>query len=223
MRTVCIILARSGSKGITRKNMMNFCGKPLIYWSIQNALDSKLVDDVYVSTDSKEIKEYSEKCGTIVIDRPVELATDTVESDPSLIHALDFMESPDIVVNLQATSPVREANDIDMAIQKFKESDFDSLFSATKLDDICLWNDKMESISFDYQKRGRRQDRKPFYWENGSIFVFTPENLKKYKNRMGGNIGMFIMPFSKSFQIDDPEDVSIAEYFMKKEILKDLT
>src|SRR4051812_30272931 len=110
MKTVCIIPARGGSKGIPRKNLIDFCGKPLISWSIAQARNSKFISDVFVTTDIREIAQQSETFGAKIIQRPDELATDTASSEAALIHAVDEIEKKgkiDLVVFLQATSPIR--------------------------------------------------------------------------------------------------------------------
>ena len=118
---VAIIPARGGSKGIPKKNIIDFCGKPLIAWSIQNAIQSELVQDVHVSSDSDEILEVSKAYGAKVIKRPSELALDTTPSELALIHALEHIEplhkNVDLIVFLQVTSPLRLAEDIDTSIR----------------------------------------------------------------------------------------------------------
>jgi N-acylneuraminate cytidylyltransferase len=225
MKIVCIIPARGGSKGIPRKNILDFCGKPLIAWSIEQALESQYIDKVYVSTDDKKIAEISKKYGAEIIQRPSELSTDTASSEEALLHALSIIEKQtkvDAVLFLQATSPIRESKDIDEAIETFQSQGADSLFSAAILEDFCIWkkeNNILKSITFDYKNRGRRQDREPYYLENGSLYIFKPEILHKYKNRLGGKIIMYIMPYWKSFEIDTWEDIEICEYFMLTRII----
>jgi len=224
MSIVCVIPARGGSKAIPKKNIMPFCGKPLIAWTIEQALEAKCIDEVYVTSDDNEILYQSMLHGAIPISRPSELATDNATSESAILHALDVIpDIPQYVVFLQATSPLRTAQDIDRAVLICKHGDFDSLFSASTLDDYCIWGEKDEyftSINFDYKNRVRRQLREPSYLENGSIFVFRPFVLRHYNNRMGGRIGMYEMPFWKSFELDSPEDIEIVEYFFKEKILK---
>lgn len=139
---ISIILSRGGSKAIPRKNIIDFCGKPLIAWSIEQAKGSKYIKGVYVSTDDREIAEVSEKYGAKVIWRPASLATDISPSEDALLHAIVEIEKEknvDLVVFLQATSPVRETTDIDNAIEKFISERADSLFSAAILEDFCIW------------------------------------------------------------------------------------
>lgn len=223
---IAIIPARGGSKAIPKKNIMNFCGKPLIAWSIEHAIKSKYVTDVYVTTDDPEIACISQKYGAKIIWRPAELATDTASTEEALLHAIAEIEREekiDEVVFLQATSPVRESQDVEKALEKFFEEKADSLFSAAVLEDFCIWEigqDNMKSITFDYKKRGRRQDRKPYFLENGSIYIFKPEVLRQYNNRLGGKMAFYPMPLWKSYEIDSVEDIEFCEYFMISKILR---
>ncbi|OGL40570.1 MAG: hypothetical protein A2042_05310 [Candidatus Schekmanbacteria bacterium GWA2_38_11] len=223
---ITIIPARCGSKSIHRKNIIDFCGKPLIAWTIEHALKSRYVKGVYVTTESDEIENVSKRYGAEIIRRPTKLATDTSSSEEALLHVISEIEKYrqiDTIVFLQATSPLREEDDIDKALEKFFSEKADSLFSATMLEDFCLWeiiNGKFKSVTFDYKNRGRRQDRKPYYLENGSIYIFNPDILRKYSNRLGGKIVFYPMPLWKSYEIDSIEDLKICEYFMKSRLLK---
>jgi len=227
LKIVSIIPARGGSKAIPQKNIINFCGKPLLAWTIKQALNSCYIEKVYVSTDDSNIAEIATKYGAKVIERPKELATDASSSEEALLHALDFIEKKeklkvDIVVFLQCTSPLRECEDIDNAVRKFVEEKADSLFSVARLEDFCVWkkeNNGLVSVTFDYKNRGMRQDREPYYLENGSIYIFKPEILRRYKNRIGGRIIIYEMPYWKSYEIDSWEDLEICEYFMMRKIL----
>ena len=220
-RAIVIIPARGGSKSIPKKNIVPFCGKPLLSWSIIQAKDAILVDEVYVSTDDKEIATVARAYGAKVIDRPAEISGDTATSESALAHALqEITPAPDYVVFLQATSPVRESKDIDNAIRKIKAEDADSLFSGAQLHDFGVWKvdgEKRESITYDYQKRGRRQDatRVGYYVENGSMYVFTPNTLSRLNNRLGGKIVISEMELWKSFEIDEPDDITFCELIFK--------
>ncbi len=222
-RTICIIPARGGSKGIPGKNLIDFCGRPLLQWSIFQARESGAIDEVYVSSDDRKILETAVAAGASPVERPASLAVDTASSEEALLHALDRAEEEkekaDTVVFLQATSPVREAGDIRAALKFFQEQKADSLFSAAVLDDICLWKKKeeaLESLTFDYRKRGRRQDRNPYYLENGSIYIFKSDSLRTCKNRLGGKIVVFPMPLWKSFEIDSPADIDLCAHYMRR-------
>lgn len=222
-----IIPARAGSKGIPGKNIMDFCGKPLIAWSIEQALNSGRVSNVYVSTDGDDIAGVSEEYGARVIRRPKELATDTSSTEDALIHAMkeiELAEDFSSIVFLQATSPLRESDDIDNAIETFVNGSFDSLFSMSVMDDWCLWRDDgggLDSFTYDYRNRGRRQERKPLYLENGSIYIYSKEMFYRERNRIGGKVGMYEMPFEHSFEIDSVRDVHLCELFMEEIIKKE--
>lgn len=227
LQIIAIIPARGGSKGIPKKNIIDFCGKPLITWSIEQALGSKYIKDVYISSDNKEILKIAKNAGAQTIIRPQKLAGDTSSSEETLLHAINYIqksnkEKIDIIVFLQATSPLRTSEDINNAMKLFISQKADSLFSAAVLEDFYIWNyqnEKLTSLNYDYRNRGIRQERTPVYLENGSIYIFKPEMLKKYNNRLGGKIAMFIMDYWKSYEIDKLEDIEIYEYFMQK-ILK---
>lgn len=219
---IAIIPARGGSKSIPQKNLIDFCDKPLIAWTIEDAIKSKFIRDVYVSTDDRKIGDIARQYGAKVIWRPKKLATDSSSSEEALLHAILKIEKNkqiDAVVFLQATSPLREDGDIDRAVEKFFSQNADSLFSAAVLKDFCAWkviNGDLKSITYDYKNRGIRQNRAPYYLENGSIYIFKPEILKKGNNRLGGKIAIYEMPYWKSFEIDEMEDIELCEYFMKR-------
>jgi N-acylneuraminate cytidylyltransferase len=223
---VALIPARGGSKGIPKKNIINFCGKPLIQWSIEAALGSNYIKDVYVSSDNRAILKISESAGAKTIVRPKILATNISSTEEALLHAIKEIEKKypiDIVVFLQATSPLRTSDDIDLALKEFLKNKTDSLFSASILHDPCIWiykNKKFDSLTYDYKNRKRRQERKPLYLENGSIYIFKPRIIKLRGNRLGGKISVYLMPFWKSYEIDKPEDFEVCEYYMKRYLSK---
>ncbi|MBT3697399.1 MAG: acylneuraminate cytidylyltransferase family protein [Gammaproteobacteria bacterium] len=228
MNIICIIPARGNSKEIIDKNIINFCGKPLIAWSIEQALASEGIKDVYVSSDSDKILQISKEYGAKEIKRPDNIARDESTSEEALIHAINEIERDngkiDLVVFLQGTSPLRSSEDIDKAIALFINNQLDSLFSACDLKDLMVWKnieDNLTSINYDYENRKRRQDMQKQYGENGSIYIFKPKVIKQNMNRLGGKIGIYIMNEWKIHEIDTKEDIGICEYFMnKKELVK---
>jgi CMP-N,N'-diacetyllegionaminic acid synthase len=224
---VTIIPARGGSKGIIDKNIISLSGKPLLAWSIEQSLSSRWVTDTYVSTDSQRIANIATQNNAKVIQRPAELSADNSTSESALQHAIEHITTekglpPDIIVFLQCTSPLRQANDIDLAIEQFIEEEADSLISATKPDDITLWqeqNKQWRSLNFDYKNRGMRQNRTPTYIENGSIYIFTPKTLAQYNNRIGQNLSVYCMEFWQTWEIDTLDEVDLVEFYMKKYLL----
>ncbi len=224
---VAIIPARGGSKGIRKKNLTNFCEKPLVVWSIEQALKAKRISSVWVSSDLKEIQNITIESNARVIKRPKSISTDTSTAEATWLHALKIIEDEvgtvDLVVGLQPTSPLRESSDIDKAIKKFETTKCDSLFSGSEIGDFYIWQKRkrgIDSLNYDYKNRGRRQDFSKQYVENGSIYLFKPELLKKHNNRLSGKIEVSLMEFWKSFEIDSFEDVELCETLMKHYILK---
>jgi CMP-N,N'-diacetyllegionaminic acid synthase len=223
---VAVIPARGGSKGIPKKNLLDLCGKPLIAWSIEQALGAELIDEVYVTSDSDEILEVAKKYGAKTIKRPVEISGDNATSESAWIHALDTLkaEGKEVshIVCMQATSPVRHSHDLDQAIAKVKDEKLDSLFSVANIGDFFIWRKiggNYESINYDYKNRKRRQDFGEQLLENGSFYVSTPKLLKESNNRLGGKIGVHEMPLWKSFEIDEIENVKFIKMIMENYLL----
>lgn len=216
-KIVAIIPARGGSKGIPKKNIVDFCGLPLLAWSILQSKASHYIDDVYVSTDDPDIAEAARTYGANVIDRPKEISGDTATSESALIHAAEQIEKDGtrirFIVFLQATSPLRETKDIDNAINTFIKEKADSLFSGAEIGDLCIWKKEggeFKSFNSDYKNRKRRQDFGEQYAENGSIYVFTPDLLRAHNNRLGKKIAMSRMDFWKTFEIDTMHDLELC-------------
>ena len=212
-----IILARGGSKGIVNKNIINFCGKPLLAWTIDQCLGAKKVSDVWVSSDDDKILQVAEKYGAQIIKRPIEISDDSSTSESAWQHAINHLNdngvSVDIVLGPQVTSPLREVLDIDNAIDKFIEGNYDSMFAASIADDLFFWEELVTgitSINYDYKNRKRRQDLKEQIIENGSFYLFKPKVIKKNNNRFGGKIGYSKMDFFKMFEIDNPNDLRMC-------------
>ena len=132
--------------------------------------------------------------------------------------------SYDLVVFLQCTSPLRKKGDIDSSIEDFYDNQCDSLMSITEFDDLTLWsneNRKLKSINFNYENRGMRQDRASNLVENGSIYLFKPEIIFKYNNRLGGSIGIYKMDFWQTWEIDTLEEIDLIEFYLQKYIVSE--
>ena len=224
---VAIIPARGGSKGIPNKNIIDFCGKPLIAWTIEQCLQSKYIDNVWVSSDSQNILDIAEKYGAKTIKRPDDISGDFATSESAWIHSIKIIEEDnniDFVFAPQVTSPLREAKDIDNAIELFQKENYDSMFSSSIVEDLFFWkkdkNNKLQSVNYDYLNRQRRQDVQEQIIENGSFYIFKPEILKKYDNRFGGKIGHSKMEFWKMFEIDNLEDIRMCRALMQEFLIK---
>ncbi|MCY7296219.1 acylneuraminate cytidylyltransferase family protein [Alteromonas sp. a30] len=225
MNIACIIPARGGSKGIPGKNVKTLAGKPLIQWSIEQALNSQRINKgVYVSSDSDAILSVAETCGAIAVKRPDELSSDTASSEAALQHCIDVIRSQhdiDLIVFLQCTSPIRQQDDIDNAIATLLASEADSLLSVLTIKDYFVWqdsannNESAHSVNFDFQNRKRRQDLPTQYLENGSIYVFKPDVLAQYNNRLGGKIALYPMEKYCSQQIDDDAEFMLCDAILR--------
>lgn len=221
MNILAIIPARGGSKGIPRKNLQPLAGKPLLAYTIEQARRTPAITRVVVSTDDAEIAAVAEQYGAEVIWRPAEISGDDAASESALVHALDHLRDtegcePDLVVFLQATSPLRQPDDIQKAIETLQQQGADSLFSAAP-SHAFLWrlvDGQAEPVNYDYRQRPRRQERAPEYIENGSIYIFKPWVLREQSNRLGGKIALYVMGPLDSLQVDEPGDLALIEQVM---------
>jgi N-acylneuraminate cytidylyltransferase len=219
-----VIPARGGSKGVPDKNIRNLGGKPLIAWSIEQAMAVTTTSNVLVSTDSEVIAEVSKRHGAKVpFLRPQELAGDTTPTEPVLLHALDWYTQHrghvDAVILLQPTSPYRKDGTLAAAIAQYERERADSLLSVTE-NHHFFWRDlKDPKPLYDYQNRPRRQDisdDQRWYRENGSIYITNVNILRRNKNRLGGMISMYVMTEEESWEIDSFSDFSIVSSLMKE-------
>ncbi len=215
---LALIPARGGSKGIPGKNARLVAGKPLVAHSIEQARQTAAVDRVVVSTDDEIIAGIARELGAAVIHRPADISGDEASSESALIHALDHLEQeegyvPELVLFLQATSPLRQPHDLARAIDTLHEEQADSLFSACPVHGF-VWRLNargLNSVSYDFENRLRRQDLGEDLLENGSIYLFKPWVLRRHGNRLGGRIAVHRMDPLDSFQIDEPEDLPRME------------
>lgn len=225
-KILAIIPARGGSKEIPKKNVKIFNGRPLIEWTIKSALKSKLINKIIVSSDSKKILSMSKDLGVDTILRPKNISGDNDSVESAIKHTLSKLKNIyEVIVLLSPTSPIRKINDIDNAIRYFKSKNLDSCFSGARLTDFLIWNfnkknKTYKSINYDYKNRGIRQNRDQNFVENGSIYVFKNELIKNKNNRIGGNIGIYIMEFWQSFELDEKKDWKFLESIQKSYILK---
>lgn len=223
---VAIILARGGSKGIPNKNIVEFCGKPLISWTIGQCLASKYITEVWVSSDSQEILDIAIQYGAKIIRRPDDISGDLAGSESAWLHAIELIGEKnkiDFVFAPQITSPLRETQDINNAIKLFQKEKYDSMFSSCLVEDLFFWGEdsegKLQSINYDYHNRQRRQDMQKQIIENGSFYIFKPEIIKKHNNRFGGKIGHSKMNIWKMFEIDNMEDLKMCRILMQEFLL----
>lgn len=216
MNVVCVIPARGGSKGIPRKNMVPVAGKPLIVWTIEQAL---AVPDlrVIVSTEDAEIAAVARQAGAEVVVRPDELARDETASEPVIEHVIATLaetgERPDAVLFLQATSPVRLPGTLARALVEFERTGADSMLSVVP-ESPFLWRHTHPATSqYDYTARPRRQDLAPgelVYRENGALYLTRTEIYETLHNRLGGHIELFVLDPVEAIDIDTPVDLALT-------------
>nr|WP_298745196.1 acylneuraminate cytidylyltransferase family protein [uncultured Microbacterium sp.] len=225
MSILCVIPVRGGSKGVPGKNARIVAGKPLVVWSIEQALAAGL--DVLVSTDDAELAAIARAAGADVpFLRPAALAQDATPTEPVIVHAIRHRAAqgrrPDTVVLLQATSPVRLPGTIARAVRQFSETGVDSLVGVVAQTPF-FWHPPAAgeaaggggaTAEYDPTARPRRQDLQLddyFYKETGSIYVTRTELYEQQNNRIGGKVGLFVMDETESVDIDTLMDLRIAE------------
>ena len=222
MRIIAIIPARGGSKGIPRKNIKLLAGKPLVAYSIEVAIKSKYITKVFVSTDDEEIAQISKEYHGEVIKRPNGLAKDDSPTIDAVIHVLDTLQrekdSPDLIVLLQPTSPLRTVEDIDDALEIFMKNDCEAVVSSN-FDPSLYLSFKIEKsylkpfLGKKYFSM-RRQDLSPLYRPNGAIYIIKPEILLKYKSFYPPKTIPYLMPKKRSIDIDDELDFLISDFLI---------
>lgn len=212
-KPICLIPARAGSKGLADKNMLFFDGKPMIYHTIDAAIESGMFnkEDIYVSTDSLLYKEICEEREINVILRAEHLASDTATSYEVNEDFLKNFSRDQIFVLLQVTSPMRDGQDIKEALELYRTSGADHLVSYTKADkspELYVSLDERGYIqgNFGIDRGYRRQDRKEYYVPNGAMYISTKGKYLEDKSYFTDKTCAYIMSKKKSIDIDDRLD-----------------
>lgn len=227
MKRIAIIPARSGSKGLKDKNIIDLCGKPLIAYSIEAALETSLFDHVIVSTDSEHYAEIAQHYGAEVMMRGEALSNDKATTFMVLEDILKnrLLESIDYFVLLQPTSPLRTSKHITEAIEKFesKIEHFDFLVSMKEAEHAKVlvnpidYDESLKYFDTDFSNY-RRQGYKD-YSPNGAIFIAKPDSYLKQKHFFGAKALSYIMSAEDSVDIDGTLDLVVANAIMKMSLL----
>lgn len=206
LKNLALVPLRGGSKGIPKKNIKSIAGKPLCAWVLESAVNCKLIDDVYVSTDSEEIAEVvnSLDLGVKIVMRPSEFATDRASTESVMQHFVSKVNF-DVLTTIQATSPLLTSKHLEIAINQFEIENLDSMLTAVRSKRF-FWNDNGTPINYDPLSRPRRQDFKGTYMENGAFYLTKKSILEHFNCRLGGKIGIFEMPEETILEIDEPSD-----------------
>lgn len=224
---IAFVPVRCGSRSIPMKNIKEFCGKPLVYWSLAALQNTKSIDKIYVATDCDKIKEVvlDFEFGKVEIyDRDGENAGDHATTESVMLEFINkgYCFDDDLFFLVQATSPLVQAKDFDCALQKLKDESADSLLSCVKTKRF-FWNGNANAINYDYKNRPKRQDFIGLFMENGAIYINTVANIKKERNRLSGKIAIYEMDGFTAVEIDEDDDWIIAEKLMYKHILSQKT
>ena len=230
-KILAVTLARGGSKGVKNKNIKKILGKPLIYYTIREALKTSLINDYIISTDSRNILNISKKFGARApFLRPKKYSTDRASSVSALKHAVLWMEREkkikyDFIIELMCTNPLKKKNDIESLIKKLINTKADSVIAVNKLEDHHprrikkIVNDKIVDFCLKEKKESRRQDLKPdAYIRSGSIYGMKRDFLIKKNSRYGGkNSRPYILNSKRTINIDNDLDFLVAKEILKNE------
>ncbi|MDB9702527.1 acylneuraminate cytidylyltransferase family protein [Rhodospirillales bacterium] len=230
MKRLAVICARGGSKGITNKNLRMLCGKPLLAHTVEQARKSAMFDWIAVSSDSADILQAGDTAGAdFMIERPSELANDVAPKIPAIRHCAASVEKTtsvtiDIIVDLDATAPLRSIEDIKAAIEKLEVSDADNLVSGMIARRSPYFNlveeqqdGRVKLSKIPETPIARRQDAPRCFDLNASIFawkrgaLFSPNDYA-----LGDNTILFEMPEERSIDIDTELDFAFVEFMMSR-------
>ncbi|MEL6407861.1 MAG: acylneuraminate cytidylyltransferase family protein [Chloroflexota bacterium] len=228
---LAIIPARGGSKGVPRKNIRPFAGKPLIQWTIEAAQASEQLTRIIVSTDDLEAADIARNCGVdMPFMRPAAFAQDGSTDLDVYRHAVAWLSEntdymPDVVVWLRPTTPLRRTQDIDDAIVHFLSSDADCQRSVCKVEHHPYWMYVLKDNQLDAFVEGidvmrdypTRQSLPPAYRLNGAVDITRAKQVLETNKLYNGIMGAYVMPVERSMDIDTEKDFILAETLIKLE------
>jgi len=223
-KVLAIIPARSGSKGILNKNIKLLNDKPLISWTIEQALKAKLIDKIVISSDCDQVLKIASRYGfKDLTKRPAILSEDNSHTDDVIIYEMNRFPEFNTIIMLQPTSPLRSSLQIDQAIQSFFKKKAKAMVSVFKLKKSPFWVFKirgnyLESL-YDFKLvPKRRQDFKETYMLNGAIYITQKFFFVKQRSFLSNQTMYYEMSEEDSVDIDDIEDFKIAESLIKKKL-----
>lgn len=223
---LAIIPARSGSKRLPSKNILNLCGKPLISWTIEAAKKSQYIDEVLVTSDDNEILKIAEDHEVRAIKRPSYLASDTATSFDAIKHAINNTEEFKYIVFLQPTSPLRTSKHIDEAIKVFLNKNADAVISVTEMEHSPEWANKIPEsgsmVGFLKEEvvNKRSQDLDVYYRLNGAVYIIKTKKFLEFGGFfIHSNIYSYEMDRFSSIDIDTLVDFKFAEFVLSNCLL----
>lgn len=208
---VALVPLRGGSKSVPDKNIRLIAGKPLCAWVLEAACNSGMFTRVVVSTDSPHIAAVVRQLGLPVeiLDRPAEFATDSASTESVMLHAASVLDF-DVLVTIQATSPLVMPDDFRQASRLFVEGNYDSMLTAVRVKRF-FWREDATALNYDPMARPRRQDFPGSFMENGAFYFTRKELLRQTHCRLGGRIGIYEMPEETAVEIDEPGDWEVVQ------------
>lgn len=212
---LAVIPARAGSKGIPNKNLRLLNGYPLVYYAINNALQSKYITDIIVTTDSPLVSQFAKQLGVKVHQRPPELCGNEVTLDSVIYDAVPKDSNWDYIVTMQPTSPTLKTNSLDQAIFMAIEKNLDTVLSVINNPHLS-WSEKDNQKIPNYAARVNRQYLPPEYSETGA-FVISKASVVTERTRIGKKIDVFELPESESIDIDNFFDLIVAKNILENE------
>jgi len=219
---LALIPARGGSKGIPRKNIRPFCGKPLLYWTIEAALAAACVDQVVVSTEDPEIAEVAKAAGAEVpFLRPSELAADATPGIAPVLHALEQLPQVSDVLLLQPTSPLRVSADINAIVATRDQAKSESAVSLTFSGKHPAWMYELNDLQIlepflKLNDAHCRQQLSNAYVLNGALYLASRDFLLREEAFISPDTVGYVMPSERSVDIDTPLDWQWAEFLMEQ-------
>jgi CMP-N,N'-diacetyllegionaminic acid synthase len=224
LKTLALIPARGGSKGIPRKNLKPIAGKPLICWTIEAALRSSLLSAVVVSTDDHEIAEVARLAGAQVpFIRPKELAQDHTPGLDPVLHAIDKLPQYDSVLLLQPTSPLRTTEDIDGLLDLVRQKKVKSAVSICEAETHPYWTYRLNADQtiakfIDIAPVARRQDLPAVFSLNGAMYFADANWLRDSGSLVSAETLAYVMSKEHSVDLDTPLDWKFAELLIKESL-----
>lgn len=213
MKILAVIPARAGSKGIPNKNIRLIHNKPLIYYAIQNALNSRYITDVVVSTDSPEVEIIASQMNVNVKKRNIALCGDSITLD-SVVNDVASGYDCDYVVTMQPTSPTLTATTLDNAIEYTIKNELDTLISVVNHPHLS-WGDEQGKRIPNYSKRLNRQYLPPYYLETGAFLISKAEVVTSH-SRIGKKVDVYVIPEEEAIDIDTFSDLMVADVLLQK-------
>ena len=230
MKNLCTICMRGGSKGVPNKNLRELNGKPLMAYTIEQALESELFEHVVISTDSDKIVETAKSFGAESwYLRPEELASDEAPKTPAIRHVFQESEKHygvkfDVLVDLDVTSPLRTVEDITEAYRQFIDEGANILITASPCrknpyyNQIEVIDDRIRIVKKMDTQIVRRQDAPRVYDMNASIYIFRRDAFLNSDTLFTSKTSLYVMPEERSVDIDTELDLHFVEFIIKKRI-----